>query len=111
MAPDSGSAGVTYYGPPQAPGHRSPAGPQPGIPGVPKYRTMERKDFRLRPDQIEDLDALTRRVKRARRRKPEPITDNTLLRVALDLLLANGHLLAGDTEDELRASVLRGRRG
>lgn len=79
---------------------------------MPKYLRMERKDARLRPDQVDKLDALTRRLKRARRHRDEPITDNTLIRVAVDLLLAHADLLAGDTENELRASVLqpRGRR-
>lgn len=77
---------------------------------MPKYRRMERLDARLRPDQMEALAGLLRRVKRARRDRREPVTTNTLIRVAVDLLLAHVDRLAGDTEDQLRESVLRRRR-
>jgi hypothetical protein len=36
---------------------------------------------------------------------PERITENTLIRVAVDLLLARARKLHGLTEDELRKSV------
>ncbi len=37
--------------------------------------------------------------------KAERITENTLIRVAIDLLLAHADELRGSTEDELRESV------
>lgn len=37
--------------------------------------------------------------------RAEPITDNTLLRIAVDLLLDRGDQLAGNTEEELQNSV------
>lgn len=72
---------------------------------VPKYARMVRKEARLRPDQADALTALRRRVSAARSKRDEPITDNTLLRLATDVLLAYGDDLIGDTEDELRASL------
>lgn len=72
----------------------------------PRFADFERKEARLRQDQLDALDALARKIKRAR--KPgmgERITDNTLIRVAVDLLLARQDELAGSTEDELRTSV------
>lgn len=75
-------------------------------PSKPRFADFERKEARLRQDQLDALDALARRIKRAR--KPgagERITDNTLIRVAVDLLLARQDELTGSTEDELRTSV------
>lgn len=82
----------------------------PGVPGSvsdsgPKHARMVRKEARLRPDQADALAVLRRRVAGQRQQRVEPITDNTLLRIAVDLLLARGEELAGDTEDELRDSV------
>lgn len=71
----------------------------------PRYLQMERKEARLRLDQADALSQLTRRLNRARRGTGERITDNTLLRVAVDLLLARSDQLAGLTEDELRESL------
>lgn len=66
----------------------------------------DRKEARLRPDQSEQLTQLARRLQRARPKMPgERITDNTLIRVAVDLLLQRQGQLSGHTEDELRASV------
>lgn len=72
---------------------------------VPKFRALERKDVRLRADQLDGLARLTRDVSAARVSKRERITENTLVRVALDLLLEQSDRLAGDTEEELRASL------
>lgn len=66
----------------------------------------DRKEARLRPDQAEQLTHLARALQRARPKMPgERITDNTLIRVAVDLLLQRQDRLVGHTEDELRASV------
>jgi hypothetical protein len=66
---------------------------------------MARLDARLRPDQVAALGELRRRVTAGRVDRAERITDNTLLRVAVDLLLAHADRLGGDTEDALRESV------
>jgi hypothetical protein len=60
----------------------------------------------VRFDQATALTELRRRLSRARGDRSEVITDNTLIRVAVDLLLARADDLHGDTEDQLRASVL-----
>ena len=92
-------------------GGRTPASPRPPAPrpaaeATPRYLEMQRVDGRIRPDQSEDLAALRRRILRGRADRSERITDNTLLRVAVDLLLARVDELAGDTEDEMAASLL-----
>lgn len=72
---------------------------------LPRYLQLERKELRVRLDQADDLARLTRRLNRARRGAGERITDNTLIRVAIDLLLQHSDRLAGSTEQELRKSV------
>lgn len=62
-------------------------------------------EARLRLDQIEALGSIRRRINAARVDKSERITDNTLLRVAVDLLIAYGDQLQGDNEDQLRESA------
>lgn len=73
--------------------------------GVPKYLQLERKEVRLRLDQLDALTTLTRRLNRARKGKGERLTENTLIRVAIDLLLENTQQLQGITEDELMESL------
>lgn len=73
--------------------------------GVPKYLQLERKEVRLRLDQLDALTTLTRRLNRARKGKGERLTENTLIRVAIDLLLENTQKLQGITEDELMESL------
>lgn len=72
----------------------------------PRYRRLLRKEARVRYDQATELTHLRRRLSRARADRGETLTDNTLIRVAIDLLLARAGELHGDTEDQLRASVL-----
>lgn len=69
------------------------------------YLSYERKESRLRPDQLTRLTEETRRLNRAKGSGGERITENTLIRVAIDLLLERSHQLAGATEEELRNSV------
>ncbi len=75
-------------------------------PGVPKYLRLVRKEARLSAEQF---DALTDLARRLNRRKPrgvgERITENTLIRVAVDLLLAEAARVQGTTEDELLHSL------
>lgn len=68
------------------------------------YRSFERKETRLRPDQYANLTEEARRLNRARSGGTR-ITENTLIRVAIDLLLERSGQLAGETEEELRKSV------
>jgi len=73
--------------------------------GLPKYQTLDRKETRLRADQIEALNTTTKSLNRKRRGKGERLTDNTLIRVAVDLLLSRSDDLDGVTEEELRQSL------
>jgi hypothetical protein len=75
-----------------------------GRPGV-IYSDFERKETRLRPDQQNALTEHARRLNRAKRAGGQRITDNTLIRVAIDLLLSKTDKLAGDDEPALRRSV------
>lgn len=73
--------------------------------GMAKFARLARKDARIRPDQAAALTALSKALMRRRPAKTERITENTLIRVAIDLLLAHADTLHGSTEDELRNSV------
>ena len=69
------------------------------------YMALQRKETRLRDDQVDALTAATRELNRAKTGTGERITDNTLIRVAVDLLLSEGHRLQGASEKEIRSSV------
>lgn len=77
----------------------------PGEHSAPMFARLSRKDARIRDDQVTALTALADVVMRRRRFKGERITENTLIRVAIDLLLTHADRLRGSTEDELRNSV------
>jgi hypothetical protein len=72
---------------------------------VPKFARLTRKDTRIRADQDAALTALAKSLMRRRAVKTERITENTLIRVAIDLLFAHADALRGSTEEELRKSV------
>ncbi len=80
-----------------------PTEPEPEI--LPKYLTLVRKETRLTDLQIEQLTAITRKLNRQRRGRGERITENTLIRVAIDLLLSQSDKLSGGTEAELREAL------
>ena len=69
------------------------------------YTELVRKELRLHADQADELTVLASKVQRARKEKGERITDNTLIRVAVDLLLQRQKELIGSTEDELRIAL------
>ncbi len=72
----------------------------------PRYLQLLRKEARLRVDQADALASLRRRLARVRTsRGAEILTDNTLIRVAVDLLLDRADQLHGGTEEELRVSL------
>lgn len=72
----------------------------------PHYLQLTRKEARFRDEQIADLTQLSRRLNRSKDpAATERITENTLIRVAVDLLLAQADRLSGSTESELRQSV------
>jgi hypothetical protein len=68
-------------------------------PGKNAFR--ERKEVFLWEDQLDDLEQIAKRLKRARQGEGEPITANTLIRVAIDLLLQRGGEVSGRSEREL----------
>ena len=72
---------------------------------TPKWQRLERKELRLRADQLDELARLRRALNRQRGGEGERITENTLIRVAVDMLLGRADRLRGTTEDELRKSV------
>ena len=77
----------------------------PATRGLPKFARLTRKEARVREDQYTALAELARTLMRRRRVKDERITENTLIRVAIDLLLTRREELHGATEEELRESV------
>jgi hypothetical protein len=75
-------------------------------PRVPKYLALERKEARLRRDQVDSLALLARRVNRRKAsRGGERITENTLIRVAVDWLLSQEQYVGGSTEEEIRRGL------
>jgi hypothetical protein len=74
-------------------------------PGLPKYKRLERKETLLWPDQLGELTVTRRMLNRGRGGAGERITENTLIRVAVALLMSRRAELAGTTEDELRRSL------
>ena len=77
-----------------------------GPPRVPKYLALERKEARLRGDQVDSLASLARRVNRQKpSRGGERITENTLIRVAVDWLLSQEDYVGGSTEEEIRRGL------
>jgi len=81
--------------------------PTPGEAAIamPPYLRLIRKETRIREDQYEALTGQARRLNRAKGTGGERITENTLIRVAIDLLLTQIDQLRGSDESELRNSV------
>ena len=70
----------------------------------PRYLSFVRKDTRIRSDQLEQLTLHARRLNRASS-GPVRVTENTLIRVAIDLLLACIDDASGADENEIRESL------
>jgi len=71
----------------------------------PLYLSYQRKETRLRAEQQNGLTLLARRLSRTKGAGGERITENTLIRVAVDLLLARSAQLSGNDEAALRNSL------
>lgn len=71
----------------------------------PMYAQLEKKTTLIREEQYVELTALARFLMKRRRTRGERITENTLIRVAIDLLFTHRDHLDGSTETELRNSV------
>ncbi len=75
-------------------------------PKLPPYLQLVRKETRIRERQYDDLTDLARRLERRRgTNQGERITENTLIRVAIDLLLERASRLEGISEEEIRKSA------
>jgi hypothetical protein len=72
----------------------------------PKYLVLQRKEARLRDDQMDALASLARRMNRGKiERGGERITENTLIRVAVDWLLSRDEPVGASSEEEIRRSL------
>lgn len=69
------------------------------------YLSFVRKETRLREDQQNALTQNARRLNRARKPGSPRITDNTLIRIAVDLLLDRIDDAAGDDEAAILARL------
>lgn len=69
------------------------------------YLRYVRKETRLREDQQNRLTLEARRLNRAKKNQGARITENSLIRVAIDLLLAQIGSAVGDDEDAIRKSM------
>ena len=74
-------------------------------PPTPAYLRFVRKETRLREDQQNQLTLQARRLNRAKRTAGARITENSLIRVAVDLFLARVDRAVGDDEDAIRKSI------
>jgi hypothetical protein len=100
-------AGNATAPPADAPSNGStPTESAPGrVPVSGGYLSFERKETRLRADQYARLTQEARRLNKAKGTGGERITENTLIRIAIDLLFERVEDLSGSTETELRNSV------
>lgn len=72
----------------------------------PKYLALQRKEARLRGDQVDALASLARRMNRGKaNRGGERITENTLIRVAVDWLLSREEPVGASSEEEIRRGL------
>jgi len=79
--------------------------PEPGA-GAP-YLQLVRKETRLREDQLSELTRHARRLTRARTTAGQRITENSLIRIGVDLLLARIDRAVGDDEAAIAESLNR----
>jgi len=103
-----GEATVPAARPPSRPATEAAqqaAKPAEADPGTPAYLRYVRKETRLREDQQNRLTQQARRLNRAKTSQGARITENSLIRIAVDLFLAQVDQAAGDDEDTIRASL------
>jgi hypothetical protein len=72
---------------------------------IPKYLLLERKEVRLPSEHIDELTRLVRRLNRQKTGRDERITENTLIRIAVSLLVDFGESITGNNERELLDSL------
>ncbi|MEV4902886.1 hypothetical protein AB0K08_16295 [Citricoccus sp. NPDC055426] len=71
----------------------------------PRYLTFMRKEARIAQTQADQLSSIARSLNMARKGRGERITDNTLIRIAIGLLLERRDELNGTTEAALFRSL------
>jgi hypothetical protein len=71
----------------------------------PLYLEFDRKETRLCVDQLRELTEHARRLNRAKSAGGPRITENTLIRIAVHLLLADIDRADGSTEERIRRSL------
>lgn len=71
----------------------------------PRYLTLMRKETRIPQAQADQLSSIARSLNMTRKGRGERLTDNTLIRVAIGLLLERRDELHGTTEAELFQSL------
>ena len=84
---------------------RPPATGARGVAGGVGFDQLERKETRLSADQYAELTTIARDLNRRRAGEGHRITENTLIRLGIDLLRERAGDLSGATEAELRASL------
>lgn len=89
---------------PRAPSPPAPS-PAKGVAGGVGFDKLERKETRLSADQYAELTTIARDLNRRRAGEGHRITENTLIRLGIDLLRERAGDLSGATEAELRASL------
>ena len=75
------------------------------VQSLPPYLRYERKEARLRTDQLTGLTLRARQLNKTKDVDSDRITDNTLIRIAVDLLLSRADELTGGDEAALRRSL------
>lgn len=75
------------------------------VESLPPYLRYERKEARLRTDQLTGLTLRARQLNKTKDADSDRITDNTLIRIAVDLLLSRADELTGGDEAALRRSL------
>ncbi|MBG6184892.1 hypothetical protein IWX65_002870 [Arthrobacter sp. CAN_A214] len=88
---------------PIAPQDTPAAEPDPLPSKKPSWEEMDRKEVRVYSDQVLALTTLRLKINKGKKGS-ERITDNTLIRTAIDLLLERQEDIGGVTENEIRAS-------
>jgi len=84
---------------------KAPRARKPAVDSIPPYLRYERKEARLRTDQLTDLTLRARQLNKTKDTDSDRITDNTLIRIAVDLLLSRADELIGGDETALRRSL------
>lgn len=72
---------------------------------LPKYERLRPVQARFSEDQLQELQAIAYKISNMRTRKGEMITKNTMVRIAVDFLLATWTPgVRGNNEEEIKAA-------